>query len=447
LERQAVLLVVVDGIDIGQLQSRLTTEDSAMVQIASNFNCLEVGGRSDFPDSGNLVQNYPLDATQGPAASFGVPAACLFRTHYAFHDLATDPSSWGQTKERQIELLSSVRNFFGRCVNGKVTLTGKETALLSEQMDETVGAIRVGIHADAQVVFGRANHHGHLSLVPEPRPLIDQVLSASVNWRSLGVQPGQEQLERLTRAALRASYDGAYLAAILRKRRLLLLTLVGGGVFGNPREMILEELASAHARWADHPASALREVRLCLYTTGETVQIVDALRLLLEERGGRHPVAEPLRAGRQIDERRQISAFLDEVARDTGKFSFGVQNTCHAMEMGAVDTLIVWDKLEVVRVRRKYAQGEEQVLHITLEDFRKRRDCGAQLEVIEKYAFLDWITQQHLDDITLKIITDGSPEGMQFCRGFGGVGGLLRWKMEFESAENESGADDTDEDF
>jgi len=419
-----------------------------MVQIASNFNCLEVGGRSDFPDSGNLVQNYPLDVTQGPAASFGVPAACLLRTHYVFHDAASDPSSWGQTKERQVELLGDVRDYFGRCVNGKVTLAGNETALLSEQMDDVVGAIRLGVHADAQVVFGRASRHGNLSLVPEPRPLIDQVLSASVNWRSLGVQPGPEQLESLTRAALRASYDGAYLAAILRKRRLLLLTLVGGGVFGNPHAMILEELASAHVRWANHAASALQEVRLCLYTTGETVQIASALRQLLEERGGQHLIAEPLRTSRQTDERRQISTFLSEVARDTGEFCFGLENTCHAMEMGALDTLIVWDKLQVLRVHRKGAQGEERVLHMTPEEFGRHRDDGTCLEVIETYAFIEWVTQnQHADTVTLQIITDETPEGKQFCKGFGGVGGLLRWQMEFEPSVNESGADDTDDDF
>jgi peptide chain release factor subunit 1 len=31
----------------------------------------------------------------------------------------------------------------------------------------------------------------------------------------------------------------------------------------------------------------------------------------------------------------------------------------------------------------------------------------------------------------LEFVTNRSQEGSQFCRGFGGIGGLLRWKVEF----------------
>jgi peptide chain release factor subunit 1 len=32
---------------------------------------------------------------------------------------------------------------------------------------------------------------------------------------------------------------------------------------------------------------------------------------------------------------------------------------------------------------------------------------------------------------TLEIITDKSQEGSQFCKGFGGVGGILRYRLDF----------------
>merc|ERR1712012_1243380 len=44
-EKPRTDLVVRDGVDIGNLQATLRTEDQAMVQIASNFNCLEVVSR------------------------------------------------------------------------------------------------------------------------------------------------------------------------------------------------------------------------------------------------------------------------------------------------------------------------------------------------------------------------------------------------------------------
>jgi len=276
-------LTVVDGIDIGELQATLKTEDRAMVQIASNFNCLEVPNRGCPPDYGRLVTGYATDSTQGPAASFGVPAASLFRAHYPFFEAGTPPSEWGQTKDRQIELLSDVARFYGRCNNGKVTLTGKEEALTPDQVTTVADAIRVGIQSDAEVVFGRgANYDKPVELLPRPYALVDQVLSASVNWNSCGSRPPQGILECLTRAALRASYDGAYLSAMLRGRHLLLLTLIGGGVFDNPEDMILQEVAAAHARWCHHPKCSIREVRVCLFQDGVAERIEAVLRDYLE---------------------------------------------------------------------------------------------------------------------------------------------------------------------
>ena len=84
-----------------------------------------------------------------------------------------------------------------------------------------------------------------MAMLEEPYPMVDQVISASVNWRSPGARPAQEQLLSLTRAALRAAYEGAYLAAIERGRHLLLLTLIGGGAFGNPQDLTRPSLMHA----------------------------------------------------------------------------------------------------------------------------------------------------------------------------------------------------------
>jgi len=36
---------------------------------------------------------------------------------------------------------------------------------------------------------------------------------------------------------------------------------------------------------------------------------------------------------------------------------------------------------------------------------------------------------------TLEIITDRSQEGAQFVKGFGGIGGILRYQVDFQSME------------
>jgi len=44
-----------------------------------------------------------------------------------------------------------------------------------------------------------------------------------------------------------------------------------------------------------------------------------------------------------------ISTFFEEIAQDSGKYCFGVRDTLAALDMGAVETLIVWENLEVQR--------------------------------------------------------------------------------------------------
>jgi len=50
-----------------------------------------------------------------------------------------------------------------------------------------------------------------------------------------------------------------------------------------------------------------------------------------------------------VQEKRLISKFFDEISQDTGKFVFGVADTLACLEMGAVETLIVWESLDVNR--------------------------------------------------------------------------------------------------
>ena len=39
--------------------------------------------------------------------------------------------------------------------------------------------------------------------------------------------------------------------------------------------------------------------------------------------------------------------YFDEISQDTGKYCFGVDDTLQCLDMGAVETLIVWENLEV----------------------------------------------------------------------------------------------------
>jgi peptide chain release factor subunit 1 len=60
-----------------------------------------------------------------------------------------------------------------------------------------------------------------------------------------------------------------------------------------------------------------------------------------------------------VQEKRLIQRYFDEISQDTGKYCFGIDDTMKALELGAVETLIVWENLKVIRyVLRNSAGGE-----------------------------------------------------------------------------------------
>ena len=87
-----------------------------------------------------------------------------------------------------------------------------------------------------------------------------------------------------------------------------------------------------------------------------------------------------------VQEKRLISKFFDEISQDTGKFVFGVADTLACLEMGAVETLIVWESLDVNRytlmntvtgatetkVREKGRGGEGREREVERERERER---------------------------------------------------------------------------
>ncbi|XP_028157582.1 eukaryotic peptide chain release factor subunit 1-like [Ostrinia furnacalis] len=61
---------------------------------------------------------------------------------------------------------------------------------------------------------------------------------------------------------------------------------------------------------------------------------------------------------------------------------------------------------------------------------------GVELELVECQPLLEWLANNYKSfGATLEIITDKSQEGSQFVRGFGGIGGLLRYKVDFQSMQ------------
>jgi len=163
--------------------------------------------------------------------------------------------------------------------------------------------------------------------------------------------------------------------------------------------------------------------------------------------------AEVLANVKFIQEKKLISKYFEEIAQDTGKYCYGVKDTLYALSMGAVETLIVWESLEITRYQFKMPTGEEKILHLTKEEEKNPAHfvdpaTGTELEVIEKISLLEWFANNYKKfGAVLEFITNKSQEGSQFCKGFGGIGGLLRYRVDFAALENDDAQEDEEEDF
>mmetsp|Transcript_20402 Transcript_20402/g.52284 ORF Transcript_20402/g.52284 Transcript_20402/m.52284 type:complete len:439 (-) Transcript_20402:1773-3089(-) len=154
--------------------------------------------------------------------------------------------------------------------------------------------------------------------------------------------------------------------------------------------------------------------------------------------------ADALGSVKFVQEKKLIQAYFDEIAQDTGKYVFGVNETMKALEMGAVETLILWENLEVQRITLANKQTQEEKVLVLRPGEEKKAslfqdpETGVELEVIEKEPLVDWLAEHYKDfGASLEFITDKSHEGSQFCKGFGGIGGFLRYKLDFMPDEDE----------
>ncbi|KAJ3153153.1 Polypeptide release factor (eRF1) in translation termination [Geranomyces variabilis] len=146
-----------------------------------------------------------------------------------------------------------------------------------------------------------------------------------------------------------------------------------------------------------------------------------------------------------IQEKKLIQKYFDEISQDTGKICYGVEDTLKALDLGAVETLIVWEDLEHSRYTLKNpSTGEIIIKHMTKEDEKnmdnfRDAEAGVDLETVEKEPLLEWFTTKYKDfGATLEYVTNRSQEGSQFVKGFGGIGGLLRYKVDFAQMSYDS---------
>nr|Q5CD84.1 RecName: Full=Eukaryotic peptide chain release factor subunit 1; Short=Eukaryotic release factor 1; Short=eRF1 [Loxodes striatus]BAD90946.1 eukaryotic release factor 1 [Loxodes striatus] len=157
-----------------------------------------------------------------------------------------------------------------------------------------------------------------------------------------------------------------------------------------------------------------------------------------------------------IKEKNLITKLFEEVAQNSITVCYGLTDTMKALEMGAVETLVIWENLEFIWFKLKNPVTKEESTVVlspqqaTEKNHFQDEANQCELNIVERFALTEWLIDNYKNyGARLEFVTDRSQEGSQFVKGFGGICGFLRYEVNFEKMEfqEEEGYLDPDEDF
>jgi len=223
--------------------------NGALFQVASQFNMLEMPSFDVTPESG--VTGYQHDGTQGPACAIAAGAATIYRNYF----VPIEGQS-GQTAVRQLDGLADVgtalqralgkpirelwdmRNGYALCTPSGLTSISAHLSSLNVEGRDALGAeLRIGVQTDVEVTDGDGVN----------RPVVSQAFCSAlpVAYTSIPIS----QWQSFATMVLRAAYEATIWAGVLNARRgrsnVVLLTHLGGGVFGNEASWIDDAIRHA----------------------------------------------------------------------------------------------------------------------------------------------------------------------------------------------------------
>ncbi len=226
--------------DVQQLHVDKENSDS-FFQVASQFNLLEMTSPVITPEHG--VDRYEYDRTQGPACAIAAGAGTIYRNYFAKVN-----GKIGQTYDNQIDCLADIGAALNNSGNrlwqmsngyalasmqGLDEINNRIKSATESELDELRKLLRIGIQWNTEVTLNRAEHtvtQAYCSALPV----------------AYSRQPS-ELWEGFAQLILEASYEASICAGILNYvkngNNKVYLTLIGGGVFGNEKEWIINAIA------------------------------------------------------------------------------------------------------------------------------------------------------------------------------------------------------------
>ena len=231
----------------------------ALFQAASQFNLLEMVNPHVTPEKG--VGIYENDHTQGPSCAIACGAGTIYRNYFA-----PVRGQIGQSATNQIDCLEDIglelgneRSVLWEMSNGYALANPEGLKNINKQIknkseteyEDLKNKLRIGLQWDTEVTVGKGKSRvsqAYCSALPVAYSSVEAEF-----WTDFAC------------LILEATYDATFYAALSNYQKTgnqkVFLTLVGGGVFGNKIEWILEAIKKSIIKFSNTPL----EVKIVSY--------------------------------------------------------------------------------------------------------------------------------------------------------------------------------------
>jgi peptide chain release factor subunit 1 len=170
--------------------------------------------------------------------------------------------------------------------------------------------------------------------------------------------------------------------------------------------------------------------------------------------GGDHGFNEAIEASQDslgnvkfLMEKKVISDYMTNINIDVGRCAIGVKDTMRKVMMGVVERMIIFCDIDVKVV--SYIDNDIECFEYFMDkdyiNSKRYKDIATTYKNLQTFDLFEWILDNYKTfGCTLEIVTDNTPEGSQFVKGFGGIGGVLRYHMDDYVDEEEDDLKDDD---
>ena len=133
-----------------------------------------------------------------------------------------------------------------------------------------------------------------------------------------------------------------------------------------------------------------------------------------------------------IKEKRVMNRFMEEVRSDKGLAIYGENEVKRALEMGAVDTLILSDALRRYKIKISCPScGYSGEMVVDDTENIKCPACSSSVIIEDKKDILEEYSDMADQSSTkVEIISKDTEEGNILMKAFGGIAGILRYRIE-----------------